>query len=166
MTFDKNTCCCFTGHRALPTSGERPVILERLKNHIRRLYGKGFRTFLAGGAMGFDTYAAEAVLYLKREGLSELRLVLVLPCGDQSARWSEADRIIYERHKGEADEVIVLSERYYDGCMRARNAYMVEHSAACIAYLTHSRSGAAQTVRMARAAGIPVYNCAEPTAAV
>ena len=70
--------CCFTGHRRLP-SEEIPVLRKRLEEEIRRLYREGFHYFAAGGALGFDTLAALAVLSLRKE-LPGLRLILVLPC--------------------------------------------------------------------------------------
>lgn len=159
MTHDPTITCCFTGHRALPIDGRRPI-LDRLLSHIKALYEQGYRRFIAGGALGFDTYAAAAVLMLK-ETLPGLELILMIPCRDQSDAWRESERALYEQHKALADEVIVLTEHYYDGCMRERNLRMVEESSACIAYLTRPRSGAAQTARFAREKGIPVLNCAE-----
>ena len=37
----------------------------------------------AGGALGFDTLAAQTVLDMKKE-YPQLRLILVLPCEDQT----------------------------------------------------------------------------------
>ena len=153
--------CCFTGHRQIPKV-EYPAVRARLTYAIRDLYEKGYRRFVAGGAIGFDTLAAEIVLALRRH-YPDVSLILMLPCADQDARWSSEDKAIYQKQKSEADEVILLAERYFDGCMQKRNAAMVDASSACIAYLTHARSGAGQTVRMAERAGLQIIHTAPPT---
>ena len=158
MMYDPAVSCCFTGHRTLPRE-EESAIRSRLAQSVLKLYREGFRAFIAGGALGFDTVAAEVVLALKAK-LTGISLVLVLPCANQAARWREADRARYEAIKEKADEVICLSPYYYDGCMQVRNRHMVEISCACIAYMTNPYSGAGQTVRMAEKAHLRVINIA------
>lgn len=58
------TTCCFTGHRRIPPEAIAPL-RERLEAEIESLIRQGVRYFGAGGALGFDTLAAEAVLDLK-----------------------------------------------------------------------------------------------------
>ena len=103
---------------------------------------------------------AAAIVLSFRKHYPDIRLMLVLPCADQDTKWSSEQKAVYEKQKKEADEVICLSQHYYDGCMQKRNQAMVDASSACIAYLTTLRSGAGQTVRMAKAAGLTVINVA------
>ena len=159
MIKDKQKTCCFTGHRILPKE-EREQIRARLARAIRNLYEEGYRHFVAGGALGFDTVAAETVLAFRRH-YPDITLTLMLPCADQDARWTDGERAIYTAQKQAADEVITLADRYFDGCMQKRNQAMVDASSACIAYMTRLRSGAGQTVRMAHAAGLRVINTFE-----
>lgn len=159
MIKDKQKTCCFTGHRILPKE-EREQIRARLARAIRNLYEEGYRHFVAGGALGFDTVAAETVLAFRRH-YPDITLTLMLPCADQDTKWSSEQKAVYEKQKKEADEVICLSQHYYDGCMQKRNQAMVDASSACIAYMTRLRSGAGQTVRMAHAAGLRVINTFE-----
>lgn len=159
MIKDKQKTCCFTGHRILPKE-EREQIRARLARAIRNLYEEGYRHFVAGGALGFDTVAAETVLAFRRH-YPDITLTLMLPCADQDTKWSSEQKAVYEKQKKEADEVICLSQHYYDGCMQKRNQAMVDASSACIAYMTRPRSGAGQTVRMAHAAGLRVINTFE-----
>lgn len=56
---------------------------------------EGYLYFGAGGALGFDTIAAFAVLKLKKR-YPNIRLILVLPCLDQTRGWSREDVEIYE----------------------------------------------------------------------
>lgn len=51
---------------------------------------QGYRYFVADGALGFDTLAAQTVLNLKQQ-YPEIKLILVLLCKDQAARWSACD---------------------------------------------------------------------------
>ena len=53
--------CCFTGHRRIPQN-ELKGIEERLEATITKLYSRGVVYYGAGGALGFDTLAAETVL--------------------------------------------------------------------------------------------------------
>ncbi len=69
--------CCFTGHREIPR-GAVKRLAELLDEEIERLAAGGVRFFGAGGAEGFDTLAAQAVLRA-RARRPELRLILVLP---------------------------------------------------------------------------------------
>jgi uncharacterized phage-like protein YoqJ len=158
MTDERSISCCFTGHRTIPRA-DKVSVTECLVRTVAKLYEEGYRRFIAGGALGFDTVSASAVIAFRRTH-PDVRLVLVLPCADQDASWGEADRKTYAAQKAEADEVVCLADRYYDGCMRVRNQYMVDHASACIAYLTRPRSGAGQTVRMAKAASLRLFNTA------
>ena len=150
---------CFTGHRSIPNA-DLPWLTQRLDEVVAELAAQGIVYFGNGAARGFDTLAARAVLR-QRERHPEIKLILTLPCRDQDARWPEADRREYRRLLDAADKVICLAEQYYDGCMLARNRYLVENSGACIAYLTHERSGTGQTVRLARARGLKIINLAK-----
>ena len=70
--------CCFTGHRHLPED-QKPEITARLENAIVSLIHSGYLYFGAGGALGFDTLAAQTVLRLRRS-YPLIKLILVLPC--------------------------------------------------------------------------------------
>ena len=157
---EKAKSCCFTGHREIPQelTGR---LMQRLKAGIDYLYtNTGVTTYYTGGALGFDTLAAQAVIDRHRE-LTDIRLVLVIPCADQAARWNNDAVAAYERIKASADEVICLAEHYYRGCMHQRNRYMADHSAACICYLTKDTGGTAYTVQYARKNGLKIYNLAK-----
>ena len=148
---------CATGHRQLYE--ETTALTRRIYETVLQKASEGYTTFYAGGALGFDTLFAKAVLYARRVD-PRVRLVLVLPCRDQAAKWQKSDRDCYERIKAAADETVCLYERYVSGCMHARNRYMVEHSDLCLTYLVKNEGGTAYTVRYAASRGIPVLNLA------
>lgn len=74
--------CCFTGHRSL-NGAEKLKVAVRLRKVIKELVKQGIVFYGVGGALGFDTLAAQTVLDMKKE-YPQLRLILVLPCEDQT----------------------------------------------------------------------------------
>lgn len=149
---------CFTGHRALPAA-ELPEISKRLEQALLFLIEQGDRYFCTGGALGFDTLAAQAVLHL-RERYPQLRLILLLPCRSQTRGWPQADVDLYEEIKRRANQVIYVSDGYFRGCMQKRNRCLVDSSSVCLCYLTRSTGGTAYTVNYARRCGLQVLNVA------
>jgi hypothetical protein len=152
---------CFTGHRVLAKADASS--LAQLDELLALLYAQGYRDFLCGGALGFDLYAAERVVALRKK-YPDVRLIFCLPCADQSDRWKRADCSRYERLLYLSDETRVLSPRYFDGCMQARNRYMVDRSYLCIAYMVRLKGGTLSTVRYAISEDVPVINIAVPGA--
>ncbi|MGM9636975.1 MAG: SLOG family protein [Eubacteriales bacterium] len=151
-------CCAFTGHRFLSFEHQKRCgdLLDRL---IPKLVGRGITTFYAGGALGFDTLAAEKILELRdRHGLP-LRLILALPCRDQCAKWDPADTKRYRKIKSLADGTVLLSENYFDGCMQMRNRYMVNRANTLIAFFQPDKpGGTAYTVNYAAKQGRKIIN--------
>ena len=152
----ENRTCSFTGHRTVPAA-HRGVLPDLLARAIAYAYGEGCRVFYAGGALGFDTYAARAVIAF-RLSHPEVRLVLLLPCIDQAEGWSASDLAEYEWILHEADETEYFADAYTKDCMRRRNLALAERGDLLIAYVGHDRSGAAQTLRAAVRCGKRVYN--------
>lgn len=161
MQEKKEKTCCFTGHRSIPREEISPL-QEALKAQISAMAEKGITTFYCGGALGFDTLAAEAVLQVKKEHPA-IRLHLALPCPEQADQWQAEDMARYEKIKRRADEIVIVSPRYAYGCMQKRNRYMVDRSCVCIAYLLpqQERGGTKYTVAYCGKKHIPVINLAE-----
>ena len=66
MTELRKKTCCFTGHRTIPAD-ELLAVVRRTEQTIRLLVEKqGVRDFGVGGAIGYDTEAAELLFRLKR----------------------------------------------------------------------------------------------------
>ena len=61
--------------------------------------------------------------------------------------FSEEDKERYARILKKADEVVLLSDHYYNGCMQNRDRYMVDRADALIAYCRKEEGGAAYTVK-------------------
>ena len=150
---------CFTGHRTVPIV-KRPVLRERLRETVEGLIKYGYCYFGAGGALGFDTMAAECVLEL-REIYPKIKLILVLPCRDQASKWSERDVRKYNEILEKCDKVTYVSDYYTDVCMLERNRRLVDGSSVCIAYKTRERGGTAYTVNYAYKCDVEVINLGE-----
>lgn len=165
--FDRAVGCCFTGHRpnALPAFGrenteEMQQLIYLLDRAVNDALENGVSDFYVGGAQGFDTLAAEAVLRM-RWLFPALSLHLALPGRDQTKGWSSQDLSRYETILQSASEVWYASELCSPESMRRRNRYLVDHNGRCIAYLRRMRGGTLYTVNYALDSGIPVDNLAE-----
>lgn len=151
--------CCFTGHRDFPHE-QMEAVLTRMTAAVDRLYKQGIRTFLVGGARGFDTIAAIQLINLRRHLYPQLKLVLVRPCTGQADRWPAQEQALYNTVRREADLDILLADHYYNGCMQKRNAFMVNHSCHLLAYVTRPSGGSYQTMNLALKKGIAIENLA------
>ena len=154
----ERNCLCFTGHRMI-TEHDRASLESLLDAALREAYWAGIRFFLSGGALGFDTLAAQAVLRL-REQEPEAKLILALPCRSQSERWSHSDRITYQFLLEKADRIIYVSDDYFEGCMQKRNRFLVDHASCCICFLRFCRGGTWYTVSYAYDQGKQIRNLA------
>ena len=153
----RDKTCCFTGHRELPKAWGRWKLAVKLEKAIIEQIDNGIRFFGAGGALGFDTLAAQTVLKLKKK-YPDIKLILVLPCLSQTRGWATKDVEEYERIKAEANKVVYTSQEYTQGCMHKRNRHLVDHSSVCICYLTKKDGGTAYTVKYAQDEKLEIIN--------
>ncbi len=159
MNESKEKTCCFTGHREIAKK-DLPRIQAQLETELMKLIKNGYRYFGTGGALGFDTIAAQAVLRI-REKHPFVRLILILPCLTQAKSWNKADQEMYEEIKSKANKVVYTSEEYFRGCMHKRNRHLVDNSSICICYLKKKTGGTAYTVHYARENNVGVINIAD-----
>ncbi|MBO5306263.1 MAG: DUF1273 family protein [Clostridia bacterium] len=154
----KEKICCFTGHRSL--YDDKIKLLEILDVLLDNMITQGYTVFRAGGALGFDMLATEAVIKKKENG-RDIRLELMLPCPEQAEKWSEEHRARYKRILLQADHKEYIAEKYLRGCMHERNRRLVDGSALCIAYCKRQSGGTAYTCRYAKEKGLTVINLAD-----
>ncbi len=152
----KKNCCCFTGHRII-LSKHRDVLPQNLSRHILQMTDMGIYNFMTGGALGFDTLAAKAILK-EREKLPDIHLILALPCKNQTRGWRQAQILEYEEILKAADEVIFLADEYYDGCLLKRNRFMIDNSSHCIFYISSMHGGTAYTIKYAEQNNVNLHN--------
>jgi uncharacterized phage-like protein YoqJ len=148
---------CISGHRPekLPQGSELRIIQSLLYQEIGSAIDDGAAAFYTGMARGTDLWAAEMILQF-RQSCPQIRLVCVLPFAESVSRLRGAERYQAMTLINAADEAVTLSEHYYPGCYRARNAYMVERSRRLIAVAADPASGTGQTIRMAERKGLEI----------
>ena len=155
----KEKTCCFTGHRNI-SPAKFIYIKHRLITVIEEAISSGITDFCTGGALGFDTVAAQTVLEAKKNH-PHIKLHLVLPCKGQAENWSVVNRRIYEDILGRADSVTYVSENYTRYCMQLRNREMVDRADLILCYIEREKGGAWQTVEYAIKQGKAVINLSD-----
>ncbi len=152
--------CCFTGHRpsSLPWKyNEYGEIFDNFKkvltNKIEEAILNGYNYFISGMALGTDLLAAKIVLNLKKK-YKHIILECAIPCTNQTDRWTDDSKHIYNKILKKSDKVTYVSNlSYFNGCMERRNKYMVENSELVIACFNGKIGGTAQTIRLAKMQG-------------
>lgn len=131
-----------------------------IADEIKSLYKKGYFHYISGMARGVDLLCAELVLELKKD-YPRLELICAIPCFHQADKWPEEDRKRYQRLCREAYiSQCVTGSEYYNGCMQARNRFMVDSSDVLLAVCNGQKSGTSSTVAYAQKRGkkIVVFN--------
>ena len=149
----------FTGHRELSPE-ETELAAIRLRDTIDCLIEMGATDFYAGGAVGFDTLAARAVIARKNSG-ADIRLHLLLPFPGQDRRWSAEDKAAYRSILEMADSSEYYCDKYLPGIYHLRDRAIVEHSEIIVAFLSKMSGGTAYTVSLAEKLGREIINLAE-----
>ena len=157
LFLNKSQSVAFTGHRNI-IGNKRPELRVAVDNALIELYQCGYRNFINGMAMGFDLLAASAVIALKRR-FSDVKLIAVVPYRNQSEKFSEYEQKRYQYALQNADEVIVLREKYSNGCLLRRNDYMLAHASGLIAFYDGKpKGGTFYTIRKASESSMPIIN--------
>ncbi len=147
---EKSKTCSFTGHRIV-SSKFNPEDIEKA---AYKAINDGFDTFLCGMAIGFDTLCFNVLETVRLE--KRIKIIACVPCDSQSKFFNAKQKAQYERMLSVADEVIYVSQEYFDGCMQKRNFFMIDNSSRVIAYLNVNRGGTYQTVKYAVESGVEV----------
>lgn len=156
----KEQTCCFTGHRAIP-AGQLEEIVARTTAKVRELISEGYRCFVVGGAVGYDTLAAELLFWLRDTEHLGISVILAYPFDGYTNAWKEEQKATYARLLPLYDERICVTAAASRGAYLQRDRYMVAASSMCIAYCTRRTGGTAYTIRYAAKKGVPVINIAE-----
>ncbi len=102
-------------------------------------------------AEGFDMIATEILIKLRKT--YNIKIIAIVPCLGQELKWKPCQQERYKKLLSCCDEVIVLSNHYYIGCMNDRNKFMVDNSCVCIACWNGCPSGTGNTVKFAKQKG-------------
>lgn len=157
----------FTGHRSYKiyasARGEnrqrvQQIVIARTERAVRLLCAQGYDTFLCGMAMGFDLWAAWAVLSVKPD-FSGVRLIAVMPFRGQEAKYPDADKRLYYEIMDEVDHSICLYDRYTSNRDYIdRNRAMLDHATMLVCYFNGESGGTASTVFDARNREMQILN--------
>jgi uncharacterized phage-like protein YoqJ len=106
-------------------------VRAQLADAIGRAIHAGFRTFIAGGAQGFDDWAAGTVLDQQQQ------LILALPCAGHDQRWNDQSRkelaALIQRTHAAGGEVQYISAPGYDPQkLTIRDHWMIDRAHAII----------------------------------
>ena len=148
--------CCFTGHRIIAKK-DIPFLGERMETLVLKLIQEGTAVFQVGGALGFDTLAAQLLMKLCDDDGINLKIILYCPFPDFISRWTpkqqEKFRALYAKYDG----VIYSNQTGSRDAYLKRNRQLVDGVQFCIAYCTKEHSGAAYTIRYAEENGVQIF---------
>ncbi len=163
MNIDKKVTACLTGHRPkkLPwgyneNSGECLRFKDKLRELFLDMVNKGTKNFLVGMAQGFDMIGAEVLQKLRDEEGVDIKIIAVIPCLNQADIWGVSYKQKYNHLVNKCDDKVVLSDKYYAGCMMDRNKFMVDNSSIVLACFDGSSGGTGNTVNYARKNNVQV----------
>lgn len=100
-----------------------PTISKKLDQTLQMLYQTGYRTFSSDTTRGFGLLACESVLRL-RQIHQDVELVAVSQFEGQKSRYTEAEKVRYNKIIEDADSVVFTSDIYY----------LLDHSALLVCY--------------------------------
>ena len=135
---------CVTGHRKLRENFNE----ENLEEVFYKTVKNGYRKFLIGMAIGFDSKCFKVLLKIKKE--YDIKIIACIPCLNQEKNFSNKEKEEYYELLDKADEKVYLSLEYKKNCMNLRNFYMVDNSSLVIAYLKKNKGGTFNTVSYAK----------------
>lgn len=142
--------CCVTGHRpkGFPWNyrdtgcDKHQAYLSALRSKIVDLIEHyNYTHFITGMAIGADTDFASVCLDLRDTQYPNITVEGAIPCPNQTARWSQADKELYDRLLNRLNKVTNVSSRYTPDCFQKRNEYMVDSSDLVISVWNGEKQG-------------------------
>lgn len=150
---------CFTGHRPSDLGTTPAVAKSALRKAIAEAIKRGATTFIAGGAIGVDTYASQLVIEAKASNPS-IKLYIAVPFRGFTKYWSNAQRVEYADIIRKCDGFKVICDKPSKHAYHVRNSFMVDRADLVIAYWSGKRNGGTYaTVQYAQQTHTPVVNC-------
>ena len=116
-------------------SQRKPAALRGIAPEILQAIADSYTTFLYGGALGVDAWAAEIVLRLRKN--LPLTLIAILPFPGYNADVTENS---YRQTIAASDRILCVEPVRRMAALAARDRYMIDRSSRLIAvYDEHSR---------------------------
>lgn len=142
--------CAFTGHRDLTPEFSETKLYYALSD----LLDEGVGTFYCGMARGFDLEALACLLSFRPK--RHFTVEACVPYEGHESSIPARERGRYRELLAACDRKTVLFPSYRNGCLLARDRYMVDRSDILLAYCTKETGGAAYTVKYAESRGIEI----------
>ena len=152
--------CCFTGHRTIPNDQVHAVAMETERKIRELIHRYGIRYFGVGGAIGYDTLAAQILFRLRQTEFPHIKVILVYPFEGFTSYWTDDQKALYAQMLPKYDKRVCVGQTGSREAYLARDRHLVDGSCHCICYCTRSTGGTAYTVRYAHQKGVAVYNVA------
>ena len=149
--------CCFTGHRPDKLYMGEKEIKKLLESEIDRSIAEGYTSFISGMAMGFDMWAAETVINMRKTH-PEIKLVCAVPYKGFERMRNKSEKERYNFVLNNASYVYYLSPKYTYSCFQFRNMWMVDRSQRVIAAFCGQNGGTKNTIAYAQKNGIEIVN--------
>lgn len=152
---------CVTGHRPdrmfgydLNNEGWQ-TLKEQFKKILKE---ENVKRAMSGMALGTDMVFAYAVFELQEEGYP-IELIAAVPCLNQDALWARESKQMFHEILDKATEVVYVSnEEYTQGCLEARNRYMVDNSDGVISVWDGvPKGGTFHCISYAKKVGKPIH---------
>lgn len=150
--------CCFTGHRDLPVHKTGEIAANTAREVRSLIINRGIRFFGVGGAIGYDTLAAQVLLGLRETVFPQIRVVLVYPFDGFTSLWTPQQKADYCSLLPKYDKIVCVSDTAGKQAYLARDRHLVDGSAYCISYCTRRNGGTAYTLRYAKSQGLEIHN--------
>ncbi len=93
----KEQTCCFTGHRIIPEKDLCHVSVATEVAIRNLILNHGVRYFGVGGALGFDTLAADILFRLRGSVFPDIKVILVCPFEGFTGHWNPVQQQRYSR---------------------------------------------------------------------
>ena len=136
--------CALTGHRTLGDDFDKSALKNKILELVKE---QNVGVFYCGMAKGFDTIACEILADIKDS--YNVKIIACIPCPEQDKYFSEKDKKKYEILLDKCDEIKVVSDHYFKGCMQVRNKFMVDRCDVVLGYVKEQKGGTIFTVKYA-----------------
>ncbi len=156
-TFDKNKCCCFTGHRPEKLNISEKEAKALLCHGIQQAIDKGYRVFITGMAKGVDIWAGELLLDFKNI-YPDIHIICALPYPTFYNGRSNAEKLLYKKILSSASLVHMSYPSYSPLSYQSRNMWMVDNSSLVIALFTGESGGTRNTINYAQSQSVEIIN--------
>lgn len=157
----KSRTCCFTGHRNIPQNQFENIAIRTERTIRKLIITSGMQYFCVGGALGFDTLAAQILFRLREAEFPWIKVILIYPFEGFTSCWTDDQKKIYSGMLSQYDKCVCVSHVPSREAYLTRDRYMIGGSSHCIAYCTRDTGGTAYTIRYAHnKGGVSIHNVA------